>query len=643
MKLWTSTLATALLTTSLVTAADAQFSCSTVARAGQIDPDGVVYGNTFRDEVAINASGDTVFVAKASGAPDKLYFYPGAGAAQVVARSDGPAPGGGTFRSQRAFFALSVNNAANVAFLGELVAGEGVFVRDGGVLEIGALRSQASPGGGVFDSFPMVGDIDAASRVPFVATVDGGPGGVFAYASSSNTVSTVVLDGAATLDGRQICSTSAVDLGNGSFAALRAFSKVNCADGGETAKTGIFVVTGAGISTIVLNGDASPIGGSTFSKFVETPQINATNDIAFHASTIGTTKTDGIFVWDFATATTSTRVRKGDAAPGVGGSVSSNLSFDFTDAGDVYLNAKLRATSAKVGILDFGAVDAPILVKTTPAPVDAFGPGSSFVRLSPQNGTSNDGSRVGLYARIKDTIPPSLKAAVIRCVGSPSGAFIDGAACLLNEGTRPLAPSGGARRGPTARARRSVRRSPCAARVHDGRAACRASPASPARCARRSPAARVHETVPVVPLAALGARLRLACTQRCRRGGSSDSLLAHARARRMAFSGQASTHRPQARQSAARTANACLPPCASVFSQPIQDCAERSAALSLPSSKTSYGHTSTQSALASQRSRSITGRSRPAASSQRSGGRIRVRVGSGIAVAPASCTTSGTG
>jgi hypothetical protein len=428
MKLWTSTLATALLTTSLVTAADAQFSCSTVARAGQVDPDGAVYGNTFRDEVAINASGGTVFVAKASGAPDKLYFYPAAGAAQVVARSDGPAPGGGTFRSQRAFFALSVNNAANVAFLGELVAGEGVFVRDGGVLEIGALRSQASPAGGVFDSFTMVGDINGASRVPFVATVDGGPSGVFTYAASSNTLSSLVLDGTATLDGRQICSTSAVDLGSGSFAVLRAASKVNCADGGEASNAGIFLVTGAGISTIVLTGDASPIGGSTFANFLETPQINAANDIAFHAGTVGTTKTDGVFVWDFATDTISTAVRRGDAASVVGGSVASNLSFDFTDAGDVYLNAKLRATSAKVGILDFGAVDAPVVVKTTPPPVDAFGPGSSFVRLSPQNGTSNDGSRVGLYARIKDTVPPSQKAAVIRCAGSPSGAFIDGAA-----------------------------------------------------------------------------------------------------------------------------------------------------------------------------------------------------------------------
>lgn len=428
MKTWTTALAATILTTGLATSAAAQFTCSTVARAGQVDPDGFVYGNVFRDEVGINSSGDAVFVARANGARDKLYFYPSAGAGEVIARADGPAPSGGTFRSQRAFFFLSVNDVDDIAFFGELVAGQGVFVRDGGSLETGAVRSQASPGGGVFDSFPMVGDIDGASQVPFLATVDGGPGGAFVYASTSNAVSSLVLDDAATLDGREICSTQAVDLGNPGFATIRATSKVDCSNAGESARTGIFLVTVGGISTVVLDGDASPLGGSNFGKFIDTPRINAGNDIAFRATTVGTTKTDGIFVWDFATDSIATAVRKGDAAPAVGGSFSANQSFDFDDGGDVLLNAKLRASPARFGIFELGLTDAPAVVKTDAPPTDAFGFGSSYVRFSAVNGASTDGERIGLQVRVRDTTPPASKGAVIRCAGSPSGAFVDGEA-----------------------------------------------------------------------------------------------------------------------------------------------------------------------------------------------------------------------
>jgi len=430
MKLWIPALTTALLVARFVTPADAQFSCSTVARAGQADPDGPVFGNRFRDEVAINAAGDAGFVARAGGARDKLYFYPGAGAGQVVARADGPAPGGAAFRSQRTFFFPSMNDAADIAFLAHLVVGQGVFVRDGGVLEAGATRSQASPGGGVFDSFPMVGDIDAASQVAFVARVTDGPGGVFLYASATDSLSSLVLDGTGTLDGRKICTTHSIDLGNAGFATLRASSKIDCADPNESARHGIFILTGLGISTVALAGAAAPSSGSSFAKFLDTPRINASNDIAFRATTVGTNKTDGIFVWSFATATTSTAVRTADAAPLVGGSFATNQSFNLSDAGDVILNAKIKASPARFGIFALGVVDTPVLVKTDAPPTDAFGLGATFARFSKTNGTSAGGDWIGLRVRVNDTALPPTKEAVIRCAGSPSGAFIDGEVLL---------------------------------------------------------------------------------------------------------------------------------------------------------------------------------------------------------------------
>ncbi|MBY0274772.1 hypothetical protein K2Z84_05500 [Candidatus Binatia bacterium] len=414
----------ALLVAALTGTAYAQFTCSTVARAGQLDPDGLVYGNVFREEVAVNAAGDAVFVARANASRDKLYFYPSAGAGQVVARADGPAPNGGTFRSQRAFFSLSLNDADDVAFYAELVSGQGVFVRDGGVLETAAVRSQSSPAGGVFDAFPVVGDIDAASRVPFVATVDGGPGGVFVYDSTSNAVSTLVLDGAATLDGREVCSTQAVDLGDTGAAVLRATSKTSCSNAAESARSGLFLVTLGGISTLVLDGDPSPIGGSSYGKFLDTPRINAGNEIAFRATTTGTTRTDAIFLRAFPSGVVTLVEREGDASP-VGGSFGANQSFRFADSGNVLLNAKLRSSSAKFGVFDLGLVDSAAIVKTSAPPTDAFGVGSSYTRFSRVNGASGDGFKIGLQVRVRDTNLPSAKGGVVRCAGSASGAFLD--------------------------------------------------------------------------------------------------------------------------------------------------------------------------------------------------------------------------
>lgn len=405
----------ALLLALVASSADAQFTCSTVARDGQFDPDGAVFGSTFRDEVAINSSGAAVFVAKPNGGRDKLYLHPVAAAGQVVARADGPAPNGGAFRSQRAFFFLSVNDGSDVGFLGLLAKGQGVFVRDGGVLETAAVTAQASPAGGTFASFPFVGDIDGGGRVPFIATVDGGPGGVFVYDSTADAVTSLVPDGTPTADGREICSTQAVDLGAASLAVIRAISKVSCLDGGETARAGIFRVTGSGISTVVLDGDASPVGFSSYAKFFGAPRLDAAGDVAFRATTFGATRADGIFVWSATSGTVALAEQTGDAAPVVGGSFGANQSFRFTDSGDVLLNAKLQATPAKAGIFVVGASDVPALVKTDTPPADGFGFGSRYSRFNRTNGASRDGSWIGVQVRVRDTARPPSKGGIVRC------------------------------------------------------------------------------------------------------------------------------------------------------------------------------------------------------------------------------------
>lgn len=419
--------AAALLVATLSGTAHAQFACSTVARAGQLDPDGLVYGNVFRDEVAVNDAGDAVFVARANGARDKLYFYPSLGAGQVVARADGPAPNGGTFRSQRCFFSLSVNDADDVAFFAQLVSGQGVFVRDGGSLETAAVRSQASPGGGVFDAFPFVGDIDGASRVPFVATVDGGSGGVFVYDSTSNAVSTLVLDGAATLDGREVCSTQAVDLGLAGAAVIRATSKTSCANVAERDHRAL-------PRERARRHDAASRRRCIADRWLDVreaarhaaPQRHGRRRLPCDHGRHDADRRD-----------LRARRRHGHSdrrrARGRRGArgrrvVRCEPVVPLRGFENVLLNVKLRSTPAKFGVFDLGVVDAPALVKTDAPPTDAFGAGSSYTRFSRTNGASEDGFRIGVQVRVRDTNPPSAKGGVVRCAGSASGAFIDGEA-----------------------------------------------------------------------------------------------------------------------------------------------------------------------------------------------------------------------
>src|SRR5262245_29852298 len=75
----------------------------------------------------------------------------------------------------------------------------------------------------------------------------------------------------------------------------------------------------------------------------------------------------------------------------------------------------------------------------------------------------------------------------------------------------------------------------------------------------------------------------------------------------MACSGHAATHSPQPWHWSARTANAWRFPCAQAFSRPTSESERLSSADSGRISNTEYGHTRTQSSLASQRLRSTTG------------------------------------
>ena len=95
------------------------------------DPLGGLFRSRFK-EPAINVAGDVVFHAKARRGGRRLYYYPAVGAGTVVATHGDPAPGGSVFRK---FERPTLNDTGEMAFLADLAAGEGIYVRDaGGIL-----------------------------------------------------------------------------------------------------------------------------------------------------------------------------------------------------------------------------------------------------------------------------------------------------------------------------------------------------------------------------------------------------------------------------------------------------------------------------------------------------------------------------
>ena len=401
-------------------------SCSTVTRAYLQDPDGQILTNAFGPDVAINGANDVLFVGRAAGSRHKLYLYPGAGAPEVLARAGGPAPDGGTFRSALPFQSISVNDDGDVGFRGRLLSGAGAFVREsGGALETAGATGFPSPAGGTYDEFPTVSGVNAAGKIAFTATVVGGPHGVYLYDPATDTSSAVILPGDASVtDGRGLCSFGTLGLGDGDRVAVFASSKLDCNDGGESAIQGLFLADGGSIQTVALDGDPSPIGGSVFSRFEDSPVVNAAGHVAFRANVTGVVSTNGVFVFDPAGPTTTAAVVRGNPAP-PGGTIGKMLSFRFSDADEIFLRSNLSGTPARFGITAFGGSSRALLVKSDLPPSDLFFIGSTISQiLGP--GISADGSRFAARVNVIDTVVPRAKRGVLRCLGSPSAAFLDG-------------------------------------------------------------------------------------------------------------------------------------------------------------------------------------------------------------------------
>jgi hypothetical protein len=416
-------IACAVVTATLValssTASALTFTCEGIVRKGTPDPAGAPFGGKFGKKrhggPAINGSGDVVFFATPKGGPRRLYLYPNVGAPVIVAEQGGLAPGGGSFTQ---FRQPSINDAGDIAFFGDLASGEGVFVEPavGAMFKV-AVTGDAAPGGGVFEGFDGVARINAAGDVAFLASVSGGPNGIFLYDSGTMTISSEARVGDLTLDGREICDFIAPAVGLGATStAFQVSTKVSCANGAEVALIGVYRTTGLGLARVALQGDPTPIGGTTYANFYGDPDLNEVDEVLFRASIDGTVSGVGLFLFDPVGPTTTTIVRTGDAAP-LGGTLRTITEPNLTNGGRAGFRANVKnAGAANEGIYLFDGVDEAVVRKGDAVPTNIFLPGSTYGKIFEEIGVDRGGTWVTYSANVKE--PGSgTKIGLFRCEG----------------------------------------------------------------------------------------------------------------------------------------------------------------------------------------------------------------------------------
>jgi len=397
------------------------WTCEAITRKDLLDPAGAPFGGKFGKKrhggPAINSSGDVVFFATPKGGPRRLYLYPKVGAPSIVAEQGGAAPGGGTFTQ---FRQPSINDAGDIGFFGDLASGEGVFIDPAaGAMFAVALSGGAAPSGGFYDTFDGVSRINAAGDIAFLATVSGGPSGIFVYDAGTTTTSAAALVGDLTLDGREICSfvEPAVGLGATST-AFQVVTKVSCADVLEPELVGVYRTTGLGIGRVALAGDPTPIGGTTYSNFLGDPDLNATDQVLFRATFGGTVSGTGLFLFDPVGPTTITVARTGDSTP-VGGSLRTITEPSLTDGSRAGFRANIANDPDHEGIFLYDGVDEAVVTRLSPVPVGIFLPGSIYKKIFEEIGVSRSGTWVTYSALVKQ--PPGsggAKIGLFRCEGT---------------------------------------------------------------------------------------------------------------------------------------------------------------------------------------------------------------------------------
>lgn len=399
------------------------FTCDTVALDREADPSAAVFGKRF-ESVRINLQGDVVFIAHPKRGPRRLYLYPGAGAASVIASAGDSAPGGSTFKR---FRAPSINDAGDVGFISDLQGGEGVYVRDGGGGIVKAAKDgDAAPGGDFFNQFLALSRINADGDLAFVAELDTGETGVFFYDGITTSVFAVARAGDATGDGRQFCEFSEVGLGNGA-AAFETVVKTDCSMP-DPEVSGLWRTALLGFVAVAEEGGTAP-NGALYESFLGAPDLNAADKVLFRADTFGGVE---INLFDPAGPSTTELVAAGDPAPDLNpvldDGVFTTVAFGSLTNGDrAAIGVRIRGGegfAARGGVFVYGGTPDKVVVDTDDPPAP-FAAGSEYGKIDPgaqrpqeEIGNDRSGTRVVFGATVRSAEQPRGRAGIFRCAGS---------------------------------------------------------------------------------------------------------------------------------------------------------------------------------------------------------------------------------
>jgi hypothetical protein len=355
-----------------------------------------------------------------------------------------PSPDGGFFQR---LAAPTIDSADDVAWSARETFGrQGVFRGDPSAVALTGDPVPA-PGTGLLKTLSF-GRITEAGDVAFQATISGGAvvlgvevnQGLFrctggdgnCSTGGSGTLETLVLVNDAVPDrvGRRFCSF--VELAASDYGIVfRADTKLDCADGGETALRGVFRKPFIGaVQTIALVGEASEpfpsAGGTTYDSFDTPAAIESGGAVAFVASTTGVLETSGVYRCDppgCPPALATEIVQSGDLdAQGDAFHVFSPPAISA--ARDVAFTSRVIGSAGSIHGLFVrraaGGVDT--IVRTGDA-VPGASPPAAF-RLSLTAPGMSQGGKIAFQSKIRRTIRPRTRDGLF-AVESPSGAFLD--------------------------------------------------------------------------------------------------------------------------------------------------------------------------------------------------------------------------
>ena len=207
-------------------AANAQYATTSVVRLGTVDPDSDILTRKFKYPASVNGNGDVALIATPYGSGDKIYLYPAASAASVIAAGNTATPTAGLEFRSRPFRDVSINGDGEIAFRGEYqgdTRGIGVFARNtSGTLSTIARAGALAPGGGTYGTITALAPVSEDGTLAYLSKVVGGDDGVFSYnIPGGGSASRVFGYGDATDSGAIICRVRSMDVSdNDNFAAI---------------------------------------------------------------------------------------------------------------------------------------------------------------------------------------------------------------------------------------------------------------------------------------------------------------------------------------------------------------------------------------------------------------------------------------